>query len=142
MALLPVLRFPLQTADVESLSGHKGCRAVGGISWEDSEAIGAPIVSLSRISSLSIAVLRRNKSWMVRSRPWLLLSSASSHSSRSMCSLVRVRIALWASRSLALLRASCSGVRVETLLVSEQRYISMVMIGCPMLFAVILFNIM
>jgi hypothetical protein len=42
-----------------------------------------------------------------------------------------MRIALWASRSLALLRASCLGVRVETLLVSEQRYISMVMIGCP-----------
>jgi hypothetical protein len=135
MASLPVLRFPLQTADVESLSGHKGCRAVRGVSWEDNEAIGAPIISLSRISSLSIAVLRRNKSWMVWSRPWLPLSSASSRSSRSMCSLVRMRIALWASRSLALLRASCSGVRVETLLVSEQRYISMVIIGCPVLFA-------
>jgi hypothetical protein len=71
---------------------------------------------------------------MVWSRLWLLLSSTSSRSSRSMCSLVRMRIALWASRSLALLRASCSLVRVETLLVSEQRYISMVIIGCPVLF--------
>jgi len=34
-----------------------------------------------------------------------------------MCSFVRARMALWASRSLARFRASCAGVSVETLLV-------------------------
>jgi hypothetical protein len=47
------------------LSGNKSCRAVGSDSWQDNEAAGAPIISLIRISSLSIAVFRRNKSWMV-----------------------------------------------------------------------------
>jgi hypothetical protein len=75
MAALPVLTLPLQTvvvvvvvgcgAVVDNLSGNKSCRAVGSDSWQDNEAAGAPIISLIRISSLSIAVFRRNKSWMV-----------------------------------------------------------------------------
>lgn len=36
-----------------------------------------------------------------------------------MCSFVRARMARWASRSLARLRASCDGVKVDTLLVPD-----------------------
>lgn len=80
-----------------------------------------PIDSLSWHSSSSRALLRRNSSWTVLSRPWLLRRSSSSLSSRSMCSLVLARIARWASLSLALLRASCDGVKVETLRVPSVR---------------------
>lgn len=51
------------------------------------------------------------------SRLFRLFSSSISLSSLSMCSFVLARMARCASRSLARLRASCEGVRLDTLLV-------------------------
>lgn len=47
-----------------------------------------------------------------------------------MCSLVLARIALWASRSLARFRASCEGVKVETLRVPKQLSVRYSHDGC------------
>ena len=69
------------------------------------------------VTSCSRALFLRSSSWTVSSRVFRLLSSSISRSSLSMCSLVLARMARWASRSLARLRASCDGVRVDTLLV-------------------------
>lgn len=57
MALLPVLRLPLQTVVIESLSGNKSYYAVRPSPWEDNKAVSTPIISLSQISSLSKAIL-------------------------------------------------------------------------------------
>jgi hypothetical protein len=85
------------------------------------ELDGAPMLSRKRCSSVSRARLRFMRSWTVSSRFCVRRSSSSSRSKFSICSFVRARIALWASRSLARFLASCEGVKVETLLVPLTR---------------------
>ena len=74
-----------------------------------------PVDSSSWRNSSSRALLRRIRSCTLLSRRCWLRSSSSSSSSRSMCSLVRARMARCASRSWVRLRASCDGVSVLTL---------------------------
>lgn len=75
------------------------------------------MLSFSLYSSSSSALFFWRSSWTVRSRLRELLRSVISRSRRSICSFVLARIARWASLSLARLRSSCEGVKLDTLLV-------------------------
>lgn len=70
--------------------------------------VGIPMLSFSLRSSSSRALFLSSSSWTVSSRAWAFVFRTSSRacSRASMCSFVRARMARWASRSFARLRAS------------------------------------